>query len=64
MHRGVTGIPSTGMYSGRGGVMLMCVVKPREVTKLKDIVKNADENAFIIISDVAQTLGEGFREKF
>ena len=30
----------------------------------RDIVKNADENAFIIISDVAQTLGEGFREKF
>ena len=42
----------------------MCVVKPREVAKLKNIVKSADKNAFIIISDVAQTLGEGFREKF
>ncbi len=64
LHRGVTGIPSTGMYSQKEGTMLMCVVKPREVAKLKNIVKNADENAFIIISDVAQTLGEGFREKF
>lgn len=64
MHRGVTGISSTGMYSGSGRVLLMCVVKPREVAKLKNIVKNADKNAFIIISDVAQTLGEGFREKF
>ncbi|MCI5971018.1 MAG: YitT family protein [Oscillospiraceae bacterium] len=64
MNRGVTGILSKGMYSDSSGVMLMCVVKPREVAKLKNIVKNADKNAFIIISDVSQTLGEGFKENF
>ena len=64
MNRGVTGILSKGMYSDSSGVMLMCVVKPREVAKLKSIVKNADKNAFIIISDVSQTLGEGFKENF
>ncbi len=60
MERGVTGIPSHGLYSGASFEMLYCVLSRREITKLKDLVHEIDERAFLIIADVREVLGEGF----
>ncbi len=64
LDRGVTGILAKGMYSDKDKTMLMCIVRPREVTKIKRIVKEFDKNAFVILSDVSKTFGEGFSDKF
>ena len=40
--------------------MLYCVLSRREITKLKDLVHEIDERAFLIIADVREVLGEGF----
>lgn len=64
IERGVTGICAKGMYSDNEKTMLMCVVRPREVTKIKRIVKEIDNKAFVILSDVSKTFGEGFSDKF
>lgn len=61
MERGVTMLYGRGMYSGGGKSVLMCVVSTRrEINRLKNIVKEIDPNAFVIISNVHEVMGEGF----
>lgn len=60
--RGVTGISATGMYSGDSKNMLLCVVSKKEIVRLKELAKSCDPNAFIIVTDVREVLGEGFIE--
>jgi uncharacterized membrane-anchored protein YitT (DUF2179 family) len=58
--RGVTGIHAKGMYSREEMNMLYCVVSPREIPQLKQIVQDVDPGAFVIISDAGEVTGEGF----
>lgn len=58
--RGTTGIYSKGMYTDRDNLMLLSVVRPKELPILIRLVRSIDKNAFIIISDVREVLGEGF----
>ena len=60
--RGVTGIPSVGMYSGQKRKMLYCVVSRREIVTLKELVLRADPAAFLTVTDAREVLGEGFQE--
>lgn len=61
LSRGVTAINARGVYSGRQKEVLLCVLRWRtEGAKLKRIVKSIDENAFVIVADVKEVLGEGF----
>ncbi len=62
MDRGLTGIRATGMYSGDERMMLFCVVSKKEIVQVKDIVRQTDPKAFVIVSDVREALGEGFIE--
>ncbi len=61
MQRGVTGIYSRGMYNKNDGIMLMCVVRPKEIPTLLSVVKQADAEAFTIVSDAREVRGEGFK---
>ena len=58
--RGLTGLEGQGMYSEKHKMVLMCVVSKKEAVLLKDIVKNADNEAFLILSVGKDVLGEGF----
>ncbi len=60
LRRGVTGLDGKGMYSGNEKNVLMCVVSKKEIVKLIEIVKTADERAFVIVTDAKEVLGEGF----
>ena len=60
--RGVTGTSATGMYSGDSKNMLLCVVSKKEIVRLKELAKSCDPNAFVIVTDVREVLGEGFIE--
>jgi len=59
--RGVTGLKGVGMYSRADKTVLLCVVKKQEITQVKEIVKECDPNAFVLLSDVREVLGEGFQ---
>lgn len=59
--RGTTGIYSKGMYADRDNLMLLSVVRPKELPVLIRLVRSIDKNAFIIISDAREVLGEGFK---
>lgn len=62
MDRGVTGLEAEGMYSGNNKMMLCCVVSRKEISQIKEIVREYDPRAFVIVSDVREVLGEGFIE--
>ena len=59
--RGVTGLYGKGMYTGQEKTVLICVAGRRETIKLRREIKQIDENAFIILSDAREVLGEGFK---
>ena len=59
--RGVTGIYSRGVYTEQDRMMLLCVVSPKELPQLIRKVRAIDKAAFVIISDVREVVGEGFR---
>ncbi len=60
--RGVTRIKATGGFTDHERPMLMCVVEQFEVTRLKQHVKKVDPNAFVIIVNAHEVLGEGFSQ--
>ena len=60
--RGVTGMDAKGMYTQDYKCVLYCVVSRKEIVQLKEIVNDVDPDAFVIVSDVREVLGEGFME--
>ncbi|RXJ01701.1 YitT family protein [Anaerobacillus alkaliphilus] len=60
--RGVTKLEGYGGYTNNKRPVLMCVVNQTEVTKLKQIVKNIDPTAFVIVTNATEVLGEGFKK--
>lgn len=62
LQRGATGLLGRGLYSGKDKQVILCVISRAEVIRLKELVKQIDPAAFIIITDVYEVLGEGFKE--
>lgn len=63
LHRGVTGIKSVGMYTGKERYMLICIVSAKQLPTLTKKVRETDKNSFIIISQAHEVFGEGFRKE-
>ncbi|MFC4302862.1 YitT family protein [Cohnella boryungensis] len=63
LDRGVTLMPAVGAYSGESKTIVYCVVSRFEIGKLKSLVRQHDRRAFIVISEVHDVLGEGFRDE-
>jgi uncharacterized membrane-anchored protein YitT (DUF2179 family) len=62
LNRGATGLAGRGLYSGESREVIMTVVRRQEVDSLKRIVRAVDPDAFLIITDVHEAVGEGFGE--
>jgi len=60
--RGVTFLNAMGAYREKNMVVLLCVVQRSQLPKVKGIVKEIDRNAFVVLMDATEVLGEGFRE--
>ena len=60
MNRGVTGLKSASMYTGEERQILLCVIRRFELPRLKELVYEVDDKAFVIISDAKEVLGNGF----
>lgn len=58
---GVTDIKGTGGYTGNKKTILLCVIRKHMYPKLRDIVRENDPDAFMIVSDVHEVYGLGFR---
>ncbi|BAF60932.1 MAG: YitT family protein [Pelotomaculum sp.] len=62
LNRGATVWPARGVYTGAEREVLLSVVNRSEITRLKDIIYGVDPRAFVILADVHEVLGEGFKE--
>lgn len=60
MGRGCTRILARGTFSGQEVGLLLCVVSRIEAFRLRNLIAQEDECAFVTISDVQKAMGEGF----
>lgn len=60
--RGATILKGSGFYTDKEKNVLLVVVSKKQVITLKKLVKNIDPDAFIIITDIFEALGEGFKK--
>ena len=60
LERGATALDARGMYSGEEKDVLFCVVSKKETVRLKEMVYQLDRDAFVIVTDAKEVLGEGF----
>lgn len=60
MERGITVISGHGYYTKENKEVLYIVINNQEIIKLKKIIKQIDNEAFITIHDVRDVFGEGF----
>ncbi len=60
--RGTTALKASSHFTDSDKTVLMCVVKKYQISKLKQIIKNVDPNAFVILSDTREVLGNGFNK--
>ncbi len=61
LDRGATFMEGRGAYTGDEREMILCVLAQSQVTRLKHIVRETDPNAFVIVTNVGEVHGEGFR---
>lgn len=64
LNRGVTFLYAKGAYTKKDKKVLYCVVSLTQLPKLKLIVKDIDEGAFISILDASEVEGRGFKGAF
>ncbi len=61
LDRGVTALHGKGLYTGNEKEVLLCVIQRGQLPALKEIAQKIDEKAFIILTDIREVLGEGFK---
>lgn len=61
LRRGVTMLEGRGGWSGQGKEVLLCAFKQRQIVELKALVKGIDPDAFLIVCNAQEVLGDGFR---
>ncbi|PID29580.1 MAG: membrane protein [Candidatus Cloacimonadota bacterium] len=63
INRGVTFFKARGGYKNEEITVLFCAVNRRQVALLRDIVKDIDPKAFMILNDVYDVMGYGFKSR-
>jgi len=58
--RGVTYLYGEGCYSHRNTKVILTAVKRQQLAELKALVSNIDPDAFVIVQEAHQVLGDGF----
>ncbi len=61
IERGVTELDAKGGYTGNKKKMLLVVVPHTQVSKIKKVVRDADPYSFIIIAELNEVIGSGFK---
>ncbi len=64
MELGVTLLTGEGAYFKKQTKVIFCAAKKHTFPKIRDIVKECDPNAFMIISSATEIFGEGYKDQF
>ena len=60
LDRGVTFLDGHGYYSRQDKKVILTVVKKGQLAELKELVMERDKDAFVIVQEAHQVLGDGF----
>lgn len=60
LDRGVTYLNGEGYYSGQDTKVILTAIKKQQLAELKELASGIDPNAFIIVQEAHQVLGDGF----
>ena len=60
LDRGATFLHGEGSYTHKQTKVILAAVKKQQVAELKELVVHIDPNAFIIVQEAHQVLGDGF----
>jgi len=60
LDRGVTYLEGEGAYSHKEKKVILTAVKKHQMAELKNMVSEIDPNAFVIVQEAHQVLGDGF----
>lgn len=60
LNRGATFLHGQGVYRGEETKVILTAVKRQQIAELKALVAEIDPNAFIIVQEAHQVLGDGF----
>lgn len=63
LDRGATIIPAKGGYTREDKDMILCAVRSHEIANINKIVKEVDPNAFTMITNASEIVGEGFQSE-
>ncbi len=61
MDRGITLLNGQGYYKRTDKLILLCAVKKKQLAELKELIYRIDPQAFVILQDAQQVLGDGFK---
>ncbi len=62
LDRSATILPGKGAYSGRETSVVLCTVRKSEFARLKRIIHETDENAFVMVTETTEVIGLGFKD--
>ena len=60
LDRGATFLHGEGSYTHQEMMVVLTAVKRQQITELKELVMEIDPNAFVIVQEAHQVLGDGF----
>ena len=61
LDRGATFLQAEGSYSGNSTKVVLVAVKKQQLAELTELVSELDPDAFIIVQEAHQVLGDGFK---
>ncbi len=62
LDRGATFLDGTGAFSGEKKDVLLCAVRKNQFYRVKSIVYSIDPDAFLIVTETGEVIGEGFKK--
>lgn len=62
LERSATILPGKGAYSGQATTVVLCTVRKSEFSRLKRIIQETDENAFVMVTETTEVFGLGFKD--
>ena len=60
LERGCTFLRGEGSYTHQEKNVIFCAIKRQQIAELKELVMSVDPNAFLVLQEAHQVLGEGF----
>lgn len=64
LNLGVTMIQGMGAYNNESTEVIMCVMRKQNLIKVRNLLKETDPNAFMIVSSANEVFGEGFKDQY